>query len=315
MDRFQYTQTEMAIPIKIVLYAPNPGTATSAARQAFAKFRRLNGIFSDYDPGSELRRLCRTSGEGHAVPVSDDLWHVLSHAQALAARSCGAFDVTVGPVVRLWRRARRREQLPSDENLEQARRLVGYRLLHLDPENRTARLLKPGMRLDLGGIAKGYAVDEAMKVLREHGLTRVLIDAGGDIGLGEAPPGKPGWLIGIARLEPDAPPSKYLWLKRTAIATSGDTWQYVQIDGKRYSHIVDPRTGLGLSDHSSVTVVALDCRTADSLASAVSVLGPKAGLKLIERTAGAEAFIVRAPHGKIETYQSSGWKRFSVRAE
>ncbi len=310
--RFEFFQVEMAVPIKMVVYAADEATADKAAEAAFARISQLNGILSDYDSESELRRLCDTAGEGAPVPVSEELWQVLSHAQALSERSGGAFDMTVGHVVRLWRRARRREVLPPPERLQAARGLVGYRLLRLHEDRRAAELLKPGMRLDLGGIAKGYVVDEALAVLRKHGITRALVDAGGDIGLGDPPPDKPGWLIGVASLEPDSPPSRYLWLSNVAIATSGDTWQYVEIDGTRYSHLVDPRTGIGLTDHSTVTVIAANGMTADGLASAVSVLGPEKGLELIEDTPGAAAFILRAPEGSPETYESSHWREFPV---
>ncbi len=312
LHRFQFARTEMAVPVKIVLYAPDAATATKAADAAFARMRHLNSILSDYDPQSELRRLGTNAAGGRAVPVSRDLWRVLSHAQTLAKRADGAFDVTVGPIVRLWRRARRRGMLPSPQRLESARALVGYRLIRLDAEHQTVELLKDGMRLDLGGIAKGYAADETLRVLKKFGVDRALIDAGGDIVLGDPPPGVPGWRIGIA----DAPQKmadkegnrRVLLLANCAVATSGDTWQFVEIAGRRYSHIVDPRTGVGLTDHGSVTVVARRGVTADGLASAVSVLGPDGGLKLIEATPHAAALVVRAPHGKIETYESSRWK-------
>ena len=312
LSRFQFAQTQMAVPFKIVLYATDGETANAAAKAAFTRVGQLNKMLSDYDPESELRRLCDTSGEGEVVPVSDELWRVLLDAQTLAERSDGAFDVTIGPVVRLWRRARRREELPPANILDEYRQLVGYRLVRLDPKSRTVELLKSGMRLDLGGIAKGYAIDEALAVLRKHGITRTLVDAGGDIGLGDPPPDRPGWLIGIAPLEPDAAESRYLSLSRVAIASSGDTQQYVEIDGRRYSHLIDPRTGIGLTDHSSVTVIAPDGITADSLASAVSVLGPQKGLRLIENTPGTAALVVRAPDGKLQTYESCRWKRFPV---
>jgi len=303
---------EMAVPVKIVLYAPDKSVAEAAAEAAFRRIRELNGILSDYDPASELRRLGDTSEPGKPVAVGDELWRVLSHAQSLSERSAGAFDVTVGPMVRLWSRARRRKRLPSPERLESARKLVGYQLVRLHPKSQSVELLKPGMRLDLGGIAKGYAIDEALATLRRNGVTRALVDAGGDIRLGAPPPDRPGWLIGVAALEPDAPPSRYLWLADRAIATSGDTWQFVEIEGRRYSHLVDPRTGIGLTDHSSVTVVAGDGITADGLASAVSVLGPEKGLKLIEDTPDTAAFIVRAPAGQVEVCESSRWKHLPV---
>ena len=153
---------------------------------------------------------------------------------------------------------------------------------------------------------------EALDTLGKHGINRALVDAGGDIRLGGPPPDRPGWLIGVEALEADAPPSRYLWLADRAIATSGDTRQYVEIEGKRYSHLVDPRTGLGLTDHSNVTVIAPDGITADALASAVSVLGPEAGLKLIESTPDTAAFIVRAPGGNVEVCESSRWRKLPV---
>ena len=312
LHRFQFVRTEMAVPVKLILYAPDAASATEAADAAFAKMHILNAVLSDYDPQSELRRLSTSAAGGRAVAVSRDLWRVLSHAQTLSQQSGGAFDVTVGPVVRLWRRARRRGTLPSPERLQAARALVGYQLMHLDNERKTVELLNDGMRLDLGGIAKGYAADETLRVLRGFGFNRAMVDAGGDIVLGDPPPGKPGWRIGIADARQgtagERGTRRVLLLANCAVATSGDTWQFVEIAGRRYSHIVDPRTGIGLTDHGSVTVVARHGMTADGLASAVSVLGPEAGLKLIEATPGAAAIVVRAEDGKIETYESSRWK-------
>ena len=306
LSRFEFSRIEMAAPIKIVLYAPDETTAKEAARAAFDRIHVLNGILSDYDPQSELRRLCETAADGKAVPVSRDLWKVLHRARAVSEQSGGAFDVTIGPLSRLWRRAIRRRIFPTDKRLDEARPLVDYRLVRFDEKSRSVELLKPGMRLDLGGIAKGYAVDEALAVLNKAHITRALVDAGGDIRLGNPPPDKPGWRIGVAPL--DGPPSTRLSLSGVAVATSGDAWQYIEIDGTRYSHIIDPRTGLALTDHGSVTVVAPDGITADALASAVSVLGPEKGLKLIDETPGTAALIVRAPQGKVETYRSKRWR-------
>ena len=172
-------------------------------------------------------------------------------------------------------------------------------------------LLVPNMRLDLGGIAKGYAVDEAMKILRQHGIRSALIAGGGDMAVGDAPPGKKGWKIEIAPIDlPNAPPKSFVLLKNRALATSGDIFQRLEIGGKRYSHIVDPRTGIGLTDHSLVTIIADNCTMADSLATAVSVLGPNEGLELIEKTRHAEAHILRKPGEKIESFESRGFKNF-----
>jgi thiamine biosynthesis lipoprotein len=312
LGRFESTQPQMGVPFKIILYAPDEAAAKGAFDAAFTHIAALNRILSDYDPDSELSRLSATAGTGHEVPIGQHLWTVLSRSQALAEATDGAFDVTVGPYVRLWRRARRSKEMPTAERLSEARAAVGYRLLTLDLERRTAQLQQPGMRLDLGGIAMGYAVDRALEILRKRGITRALIDASGDIGVGDPPPGKPGWTIGVVPLEADGTPSVNILLSNAAVTTSGDAFQHVVIGGQRYSHIVDPHTGLGLTDHSGVTVIAPDCTTADSLATAVSVLGPKAGLKLIERTPGAAALIVRSTDGPPETFPSRRFQNFVV---
>jgi thiamine biosynthesis lipoprotein len=252
---------------------------------------------SDYKPTSELMQLCARAG-GPPVAVSEDLFRVLAAAQDLAERSDGAFDVTVGPVVRLWRRARRRHELPDPDRLAKALELVGCQKLRLDPKARTAELMKPGMLLDLGGIAKGYAADEALATLKRYGIESALVAGGGDIAVGSAPPGKAGWRIAIASLEPPGianPKSKIqnLLLRDAAVSTSGDAEQHVEIGGVRYSHIVDPKTGMALTGRSSVTIVAPNCTTSDGLATAVSVLGPERGLELVKDTPGAGVLFVK----------------------
>jgi thiamine biosynthesis lipoprotein len=303
-ERFEFTQIQMGMPFKVVLYAPDADSANAAARAVYARIRQLNGIMSDYDPESELMQLCQTAGSGKAVPVSRDLLAVLSHSLALSRKSDGAFDITVGPLVRLWRKARKAKVFPKAEELAAALAVVGYRNIRLDERAGTVELLKPGMQLDLGGVAVGYAIDEALALLKTRGITMALIDGSGDIGVGEAPPGKEGWRIGIAPLEADKEPSRYVILKNAAVTTSGDAYQFVEFDGRRYSHIVDPKTGLGLTDRSSVTLLAPTCTIADSYTKAVSVLGPEKGLRLIEETPGAAAIIVRAPDGQTETFES-----------
>ncbi len=301
----------MGVPYRIILYASDAASASNAAHAAFARVAALNHVMSDYEDDSELNLLSRTAGSGSVVPVSDDLWLVLERAQKLATRSEGAFDVTVGPAVQLWRRARRQQELPEATRLAQARHAVGYRKLVLDARKRTATLTVPGMRLDLGGIAKGYAVDEALRTLSSRGIKRALVSGGGDLATSDPPPGAKGWRIEIAPLDvTNAPPQRFVLLKRCALATSGDLFQYVELDGKRYSHIVDPRTGIGLTDHSLVTVLASDCMTADSLATAVSVLGAEKGLKLVEATAKAAAHIVRKPGEGIQVFESKRFRDF-----
>ncbi len=310
-ERFEYTQPEMGLPFRIVLYGPDRATADAAAAAAFGRVKELNDIMSDYDAESELGRLSRSSGEGRWVKVSADLWKVLQLSRALSERSGGKFDVTVGPCVNLWRKARREGRLPDPERLAKAQRSVGFQKMLLDPENHAVKLVAPEMRIDLGAIAKGYAVDEALAVLTSRGIHQALVAGGGDMAVGDPPPAKKGWRVKLQPLDTtNAPPAKYVLLARCGLGTSGDAFQKLEINGKRYSHIIDPFTGIGLTDHSLVTVIGPDCFTADPLATTVSVLGPEAGVRLVEATPGMVVRVVREPEERIQLYESKGFARY-----
>jgi FAD:protein FMN transferase len=310
LQRYEFRARHMGVAWKIALYAPNEAVANTAAKAAFGRIGELNKLFSDYEPDSELMRLCRTSRPGKPVKVSRELFEVLSHAQAVSKDSGGAFDVTVGHMTHLWRNARRRKRFPRPEVLQSALKKTGYRFIKLDPKNRAVELLKPAMRLDLGGIAKGYAGDAALAVLKKRGIARAMIDGSGDIVVGDPPPGRAGWKIAVESLRSRKRPARILTLKNRAVATSGDAYQFIEFHGKRYSHIVDPKTGFGLTQRSSVTVVAPAGWQADAYASAVSVLGPERGVKLIETKRGFEASITVLRNAKPVTVQTRGFKRF-----
>lgn len=304
--RYEAAQSHMGTEFEIVLYASCEELAEKAFAAGFDRIAELDRVMSDYDPDSELSKLSRAAPTTSPVPVSEDLFKVLTVADALSRRTDGAFDVTVGPLTKLWRRARRRREFPAADLLQAARAATGYQNLKLDQRSTVAQLLVPDMRLDLGGIAKGYAADEALRSIAALGVTRAIVNAGGDVVAGEAPPGETGWRVGVAALEADAPPSRFMRVANRAVATSGDVWQFVELDGVRYSHILDPKTGLGLTARSSVTIIAPRGIDADSLASAVSVLGPKAGLELVEETAETEALVLTQGSAGTEAHQSSG---------
>jgi len=310
LQHFQFEQAQMGLPFRIVLYAESQAHADTAARAAFARVAELNQIFSDYEDDSELTKLSRTSGSGQAVKVSDELWRLLTVAQAMSRRSDGAFDITVGPLVQVWRRARRQRELPTPEAIAEAKARVGWQHVALDPHARTAKLLVQGMRLDLGSIAKGRALDEALRVLREHGITRALVTGSGDMAIGDPPPSRAGWRIELAPLDaPGAPPTRFLSLRNCGFATSGDLFQHVELGGKRYSHIVDPRTGWAMTDHSLVVVIAPDCVTANSLSTTICVAGPERGLALVKATPSASARIMRKPGERVEATESWGFSQ------
>jgi thiamine biosynthesis lipoprotein len=312
LTRFAFTEPHMGTTFRLVLYAPDEATARQAARAAFARAAELDNIMSDYKATSELMQLCKKAG-GEPVRVSEDLFAILTRSQDVARRSKGAFDVTVGPLVRLWRRARRTRRLPDPKELAEALKRVGYDKIRLDPQRRTVQLLVAGMLLDLGGIAKGYAADELLAVLRRYGITRALVAAGGDIAVGGPPPDAPGWKIAIEPLSSAAQPERYLLLTHAAVSTAGDAHQHVEIDGKRYSHIIDPRTGQALVGRSSVTVVAPDGTTTDGLDTAINVMGPQAGLALVEATDQAACIFLREGKTGLETFSSRRLPQFELK--
>ncbi|MEW4489656.1 FAD:protein FMN transferase [Thalassoglobus sp. JC818] len=300
LDRYEFLQIRMGIPVTLTLYAPTQAAANVASTAAFDRFREIDRIMSDYDPDSELMQLCQSAQLGEPVSVSNDLFKVLSAAQRLSGETQGAFDVTIGPVGRLWRLARRKEELPDFGRLEEARQRVGYRSLDLDPERRTVTLLKERMQLDLGGIAKGYAADVALEAMKQHGVTRVLIDAGGDLVAGDPPPGRQFWRVEVEQRDAsdgEQATRRILKVNNCGVATSGDTYQYLEIDGKRYSHLVNPQTGLGVTVPASVTVIASTGMEADSLASALSVMRDRESIEKLSRGYDAEFLKVELDEG------------------
>src|SRR6266436_2033490 len=173
LTRYVFTEPHMGTTFRIVLYAKDEATAKKAAKAAFARIAELNAIMSDYQPTSELMRLCEKSG-GPPVEVSVDLFEILKKAEEFAKLTDGAFDVSIGPVVRLWRKARRTGEMPTADAIKQSLVRVDYRKIKLDETKRTVQLLMPNMLLDLGGIGKGYAADAALAVLKQHGVHRAL---------------------------------------------------------------------------------------------------------------------------------------------
>jgi thiamine biosynthesis lipoprotein len=262
-ERFEGVEPHMGTLVRITIYSKD----ASPMRAAFDRIAELDEKLSDYKPDSELNRLCRTHDQ--AVQVSEDLFRVLEASLKLSRLTDGAFDVTIGPVTHLWRLGK----TPDAETMGR----VGWRNLVLDKKRRTVELKLAGMQLDLGAIAKGYAADEALKTLRGLGVTRALIAVSGDIVAGDAPPWTKGWRVGLE------PAGGEILLRNTAVSTSGDTEQSREIGGVRYSHIIDPKTGLGLTSAIVVTVIARRGLEADPIATAVSVMGEQRGRAVFER--------------------------------
>lgn len=293
LKRFEFDSLQMGVPVRLLIYADLKSQATDAAKDVFDRFGKLNAIMSDYDSESELSELCRRGSEAlerepHQpiwISVSDDLFTVLAASKHYCEISDGVFDITVGPMVRLWRRSRRQHELPKQRHLDRVRQLVGNDLWELDEKSKSVRILKAGVKFDLGGIAKGYAIDQAFDILRRNGLAVFLIDAGGDLRVADAP--KDGWSVLLADRK-----SVKIRLENRAMATSGDAERFVEIDGVRYSHLIDPVTGLGLTRTSTVHVAAPTAMEADALASAFSILEPEKALTLAKKLKNVSVKIV-----------------------
>ncbi len=287
--RVEYTSIVMGVEARIVLYAADESRARCAARAAFDRMAHLDDVLSDWRGDSELVRACREASSGRAVPISRDLCRVLVRAGELSAATDGAFDITVGPVVALWREARRTGQLPGDQARLEALGRVGWRNVHVDAKACTLRLARAGMQIDLGGIGKGFAADEALAALAARGYRCALVTVGGDIAAGERPPGREAWEVAAASGE-------MIPLRNAGISTSGDAEQFVEIDGARYSHIVDPRSGIGLTNRMQVTVIAPDATTSDAIATALCVTKTPGVISASEMTPGV--FIFRGEAGR-----------------
>ena len=269
----------MGTVFKLVFFAGDDSTAARASRAVFARVDTLNALFSDYLPESELNRLCAKSGTGEKVPVSQDLWRILRLSKKYAQMSDGAFDVTIGPLTRLWRRARNLKEVPDSTRIAVARDLVGYESLSFFKHPHRVRLEKTGMKLDLGGIAQGYAADECLKILRSFGIHRALADAGGDIALGNAPPGAKGWRIEVppAFRRADlglAYTDSTLVLHDCGVTVSSGQVRFLEANGRRYSHIIDPISGWAIQRPIMVLVQAPTAVEADALATALNVQDP-----------------------------------------
>ena len=298
---FSFREPHMGSFVAITLYAGDADAAQRAADDAYARVEELIAVYSDYAPDSELSRLSRTSGSARAVAVSEDLWIVLHRAGEMSQLTGGLFDITIGPYKRLWRRSRRQRELPRAEHLAQAAAAVGWRHVELDARTRSVTLRAPGMDLDLAALAPGRIADEALRVLRErHGLRHALVDVSGDVVCGDPPPGRPGWRIATVSLQPQGTPTSHLIVSNCSVSTSGDAFQFIEIEGIRYSHILDPRTGLGTTKPMRATVVAPDGITADALATAACLLEPDAALRLIEQDGARASLLIAQGDGAIE---------------
>ncbi|MEM9415032.1 MAG: FAD:protein FMN transferase [Planctomycetota bacterium] len=296
LSRHDFAEGLMGTQVVITVYAADEADAQRAAEAAFAEMRRLESVMSDYPqsyPDSELLGLAAAAVDapGEPQPVSDDLWPVLWRAKLVHEATDGAFDITARPFTGLWRVSKERGVLPPPEALAEHALLVGMHHLVLDEDARTAYLDTPGCWLDLGGLAKGYIADRAVEVLLEHGFAIAQVRAGGDMALGDPPPGLAGWPISVydfPREGAEGETGLAFFHANGGVSVSGDAYRFVEIDGVRYSHVVDPRTGLGVTGSRYCCVRGPSAFATDAAATAGCVMGAEAFERSLEKLSEIE---------------------------
>jgi len=307
--RFYLDFETMGTRAHIEVVCPRRKSAARMIEAAVAKLKLVNRRMSTYLEDSEISRLNREGAEG-PVLLSAETFTVLEKAVYFASVTGGAFDVTYAPLRQLWWEAQKRDAVPGDAEIEAALRLVGIEGLIL--RDGAARFATPGMQVDLGGIAKGYAIDLAAQAIRSAGARGALVDVGGDMRLIGSREDGQDWKIQI-NCPPGVTlrPAAYLGLREIAVATSGDYARYFTVGGRHFSHIIDPRTGWPVRNMPSVTVVASDALTADALATGASVMGPEAAIKLVDTLEGVECMIMaRMQDNEVKTFHSKGFLRY-----
>jgi thiamine biosynthesis lipoprotein len=313
----------MGVEWIVTVHAETIEEGTAAAEAALNRVAEIDRVLSDYDRQSEVSQLmiAAAAAPGQPFPVTRDLADTLRRSLAFTEQTQGAFDATVGPLTILWRQARKTGRLPNPKKLAAAMAATGPGVvrLHDDEMGAAVSLEHAAARLDFGGIGMGYAIDAAMHLLADRGITSAMIDASGDIAVSGPPPGRNHWRIAVPPLmrtetgtdrSGEAPT---LALVHAAVATSGDAYQAVVIDGTRYSHIVDPRTGLGVVGPTAVTVIAADATTADALSTALSVLGHSDGLPVIDEIDGSAARFSWVADERLRVESTPRWATFLER--
>jgi len=330
--KYTFSQPKMGSPLNITLYSEDSVKADQIATEAYKMADSLNLIYSDYLETSELRLLSKKSGTNSFTKVSPALWDILKLSIKASKESKGAYDITVGSLVKLWRKARKEKVLPAGNVLKNTLKSVGYQSIILDSLTHSVKLLGANTQLDLGGIAKGYVAQVIVDYCKNKGIQKVLVDAGGDLAMYASPAPRGGastsdlssivapsgrfdasirrFRIGITIPNSEELIPRYLFLQNQAVATSGNMYQHVEIKGKKYSHIVNPHTGLGVTHQRNVTVIAPDGATADWLATACSVLSVKQALRLIKTMPNCELLMAEIQKGKLKMWQSEGFEGY-----
>ncbi len=305
LQRFEFIETKMGAPFGLIFYAKDSTIAKQLAKQAYIIVDSLNLAFSDYLPHSEVSLLKQKNGW---QPLSMHLFAILLESQNAWQKSDGAFDVTLGRLTKLWRKTKKDGRLPTKKVLKTARAGSGMQYLKLDVNTQSIYFEnKANLDLDLGGIGKGYAAQQVFDYFKREGIKSVLVNAAGNMAIGDPPPNKTNWSIGLEA--PEGQTQDLLKLSNAAVSTSGDAYQFIQIKNKKYAHILNPKTGLGLKNSRQVSIICTNATQADWLSTACTILPLKKALALAKRES-AEIIIFEHRKNKIHKYSSSGILEF-----
>ena len=275
--RVEASVQKMGTTFRIVSFVEDSISWNAVIERCWEKLDEVDRTFSNYRADSEASKIVQRFDSDYWIPISQSMWEVVQFSLNLSEASSGAFDITIGPLSKLWRRAFRRDQFPNTTSINEAVKLVDYRQIEINHHAPQLQIRQEGMQLDFGGIAKGFAVDEVFKILRDGGYSVSLVDGGGDIYAGDPPPEQKGWSVRVSN------PDSVIIIANKAIATSGDTFQHLEWEGKRYSHIIHPRTGLGIETPNVLTVLSDRCMEADALASVALITTQGQLAEILER--------------------------------
>jgi thiamine biosynthesis lipoprotein len=299
LTEFRQARYIMGTIVEIVVAAADKRTAEHAMAYGFQALQQVDQRMSIYQPTSELSRINRLAGE-QWVHTDADLLTVITAALDISRQSHGALDVTILPLMRLWGFVHQAGRVPTTTELRTTLPLIDYRHIQLDPSQPTIHFARQGVELDLGGIAKGYAVDTALTALLAHGVNHALVNAGGDLfALGTATTDT-AWVVDIQHPRLADRSLATVQVHNRSVATSGDYEKYFEQDGKRYCHLIDPRSGYPVQDVASVTILADTTMQADAISTAVFILGPDKGFTFLEQHPHAEGVMVVRHHGAPE---------------
>ncbi len=307
--RYVFSADKMGSPLNIVFFASSDSQATQLSIDCFKLIDSLIHIFSDYDSTSEISHINQLAGI-NLTKVSACMYDMLSVSTDAYYKSKGAYNIAIGPLSVLWRSARKTKIFPSTQEVDSGRCLINYNKIHFNQKDSTIYLTQKGMRLDVGGLGKGFIAHKALNYLQTNGIDEAMVDAGGKIVVCMPYNKKNHWTIGInISQKREEILDKRLHLKNAAVATSGDVYQFFNYNGIKYSHIIDPTTGYGLTTLKNVTVIANNGVLADWLATACSVMPIKAAMQLVE-SANAAMLLAVKKRNKIVYYKTSGFNKY-----